>query len=164
MNTRTTEAPNVKSLRRTRQASLDEVVRRLADIHAQLSGRYGHLADQATVERVQLILRYLSGQEAALTVYLHRFLEQAPEAVLNRRFKYVPDLEGNDLFIAIESRHPESAEEVVELLREIHQAIDAVYAPLNENLLPDELAEAVDKLRLQEREHVIQQLRAAIAE
>lgn len=164
MHEHKSEIPGGKSLRRTRQASLREVVERLADIHARLSDRYEALSQQAGHQRVQLVLRSLAGQEAALAVYLRRFLEQAPSAVLERRFKYVPDLDGKELFTSVETRVPDSTEELAELLNEVHRSIDAVYEPLTGSMLPEELSETVDKLRLQEREHVIAQLRATMDE
>lgn len=161
-----TDSPpgSVKSLRRTRQASLCEVVQRLIEIHARLSVHYDKASKDSHHERVRLALEFLHAHENALVDYLQSFVEQAPQAVLDRRFKYVPDLFGDDLFATLAARQVETAEELAELVHEIHRAIDAVYEPLTGSMLPEELSEAVDKLRLQEREHVITQLRAVMDE
>ena len=157
-----TSPETVKSLRRTRQASLCEVVQRLIEIHARLATHYQEIARDARHERVRLALQFLHAHENALVEYLQSSLDGAPQVVLDRRFKYVPDLFGDDLFATLAARQIETAEELAELVHGIHCAIDAVYEPLTGSMLPEELHDTVDKLRSQEREHVITQLRAVM--
>lgn len=165
MKSQPIEQPHtMKSLRRTRQASLHEVVHRLADIHRRLSERYAALSLQTPNERVRLVLEFLAGHEVALAKYLREFAANAPETVIQRRFKYVPDLDSDDLFVLLGAAAPASPDDLAALLQEVHQSIDAVYTPLNNALLPEDLGDAVEKLRLQEREHAIAQLRAAMDE
>ena len=160
MNAPKTQHETVTSLGRTRQASLGEVVQRLIEIHAQLAAHYSRMALRVPGDRFALVLTFLAGHEMSLVEYLQQFLKDAPEAVLDRRFKYVPDLIGNDLFERLTNDSSTNLDALAERLQEIHHAIDAVYKPLDGNLLPEELAEVVDKLRLQEKEHLIEQLRA----
>ncbi len=150
----------IKSLRRTRQESLYEIVQRIAEIHARLAAHYGALALCVPDERQGLILTYLAGREMSLVEYLQRFLKESPGSTLHRRFKYVPDLVVEDLLETLAPKPTENIEELAELLQNIHNAIDEVYHPLNESMLPEDLSDIVDKLRLQEKEHLIEQLRA----
>lgn len=160
MNAPKTQSETVTSLGRTRQASLGEVIQRLVEIHAQLAAHYSRMALRVPGDRFGLVLTYLAGHEMSLVDYLQQFLNDVPETVRDRRFKYVPDLAGADLFERLIQQPTTDLDALAERLQEIHHAIDAVYEPLDGNLLPEELAEVVDKLRLQEKEHLIAQLRA----
>ena len=164
MNETETVSESSRSLRRTRQASLCEVVQGLTEIHVRLADHYSLAAQGAVHERVGLVMEFLAAHERSLVEYLQRFMKEAPTKVLDRRFKYVPDLFGDDLLALLAQREIRNAEELAELVQEIHGAIDAVYAPLNGSSLPEELEEFVDKLRLQEREHLITQIRAIMDE
>lgn len=149
------------ALRRTQQARLDEVVRDVCTLHETLADIFETLVSQATHEQTQLLYRFLVQHERDTARELQQFLEDCPENLRMRWFKYSPATplqELHDGLAFTPDIDPDTASQ--EMLR-VNRAIETVLTPMEDAAVTDELTEALANLRRREQEHAVRATKAA---
>ena len=141
------------SLRRTHQTRFEDMVRDISAFHVALAGRFEMLAFQASADTNKMLFRFYMQHERGAAADLQQFIEDCPNNLRDRWFKYSPEIPLDQLDDHLDLQPDMEPARVAEVAVRANRALEIILTPSKESAVTEDLNEALSNLRKREREH-----------
>ncbi len=114
-----------------------DILDHLRTIHEQLQDYYQNLSKTCCKARFQLLMEYLSKNEATIQEHINRLLEETDESTLTTYFNFSPDKNRWDLIKGIQIDKDSEIKDVIDRLLDLDDAFTAILDELIANASSD---------------------------
>jgi rubrerythrin len=132
-------------------------------LHAEIRKIYGELNEHAELERVKMLLDYLSRHEQHMEEALARFERNARQGILNAWLEYSPTLDVDEVLRNCKLRDGMSADEIVDAAVNFDNTLIELYREVAGKVNDATVKEVFQNLLALEEKEKIQVLRAAMS-
>lgn len=132
-------------------------------LHGKIKVLYEELNEAAELERVKLLLEYLSRHEAHLEESLARFEKSTQKGILEAWLEYSPALDVNKVLVAHPLPEKPSSDQIFQIALDFDETLVKLYREVSEKV-NDSRTKTVfkDLLQMEEREKILV-IRAAMS-
>jgi rubrerythrin len=132
-------------------------------LHAALKQLYEELNEHTELERIKLLLDYLSRHEAHLEEALARFEKGSRSGILNAWLEYVPDLDVDAVMGKYRVEAVRSSDELIGMAMEFDTVLIELYREVSAKINDPKVKEVFLNLLALEEHEKIQVMRAALS-
>ncbi|MCV2883541.1 hypothetical protein OE749_02365 [Aestuariibacter sp. AA17] len=114
--------------------------------HDRASLYYRELASKVSDERVRMLLDTLSTHEVILSNELKRYVEQAPDAILNTYYQFDHEYDVNELFAIASAPHECNVNDIEQLATRLDDYLQTLYSKMAQGVDSENVREVFENL------------------
>jgi len=132
-------------------------------LHGQVKELYETLNEHAALERVKMLLEFLSRHEAHMEESLARFEKDSRKGILDAWLEYSPELNVEAVMARFPVQERPSSDEIIQLAMDFDDTLVKLYREVAEKVNDSKTKEVFKNLLQLEEKEKIQVARAAMA-